>query len=393
MCRSLKLYFAVLLFLLVCIGLIICSQPSIEMDDTYERLDLGFNNDNVDSCDYLDYGELTRDRSVMNNLAILQLNIRGLLNKQDKLKNLLNDIKNDSRVDVAMLVETWLNKNNGKRVKIPGYQFYGFHRKQKKGGGVGILISQEFQSRIRKDLCLNVPDFESITLEIRTNNDSLFVCTIYRPPNSKEKEFIKHYRRLLGKFRDTQLEKLIRGLDNNLDFKHHTRHPPTKEFIDINLDNNLIPTITKPQRITRTSSNLIDNIIVGKQFHDYEANIEISDISHHLPLILKSYQPELYKKQPLTITTRAINEQKCEAINTKLQNIDWDIELNSKSANEAYTSFHTKMQEILNTETPIKAIKVKPSKVLKEVWMSPGLLRSIKKQKQLYKKPSIKIQV
>ena len=92
------------------------------------------------------------------------------------------------------------------------------------------------------------------------------------------------------------------------------------------------------------------------------------------------------KKQPLTITTRAINEQKCEAINTKLQNIDWDIELNSKSANEAYTCFHTKMQEILNTETPIKTIKVKPSKVLKEVWMSPGLLRSIKKQKQLYKK-------
>ena len=67
--------------------------------------------------------------------------------------------------------------------------------RNKKGGGIGILISQELQSRIRKDLCLNVPNFESITLEIRTNNDSLFVCTIYRPPNSKEKEFIKHYRK------------------------------------------------------------------------------------------------------------------------------------------------------------------------------------------------------
>ena len=106
MCHSLKLYFAVFLLLLVCIGLYICSQPSIVMDDTYERLDLGFNNDIVDSCDYLDYGELTRDRSVKNNLTVLQLNIQGLLNKQDKLKNLLNDIKNDSRVDVAILVET-----------------------------------------------------------------------------------------------------------------------------------------------------------------------------------------------------------------------------------------------------------------------------------------------
>ena len=90
------------------------------------------------------------------------------------------------------------------------------------------------------------------------------------------------------------------------------------------------------------------------------------------------------KKQPITITTRAINEEKCGTINTRLQNIDWDNELNSKSENEAYTCFHTKMQEILNTETPIKTIKIKPSKVLKEPWMSPGLLRSIKKQKQLY---------
>ena len=189
------------------------------MDEIYERLNLGFNNEIVDSCDYLDYEDLTKDKSDKNNLTVLQLNIHGMLNKQDKLKTLLNDIKNDSRVDVAMLVETWLNKNNDKRLKIPGYQFFGFHRKQKRGGGVGILVSQELQCRTRKDLCLNVLNFESITLEIRTNSDSFFVCTIYRPPNSKEKELIKHYKKLLGKFNESQMEKLIIGLDHNMDFK------------------------------------------------------------------------------------------------------------------------------------------------------------------------------
>ena len=140
--RSLKLYFTVFLLLfLLCISLYICSRLDTVMDDIHERPDLGFNNDIVDSCDYLDYGDLTKDKSDKNNLTVLQLNICDILNKQDKLKTLLNDIKNDSRVDVAMLVETWLNKNNDKRVKIPGYQFFGFHRKQKGGGGVGILIS------------------------------------------------------------------------------------------------------------------------------------------------------------------------------------------------------------------------------------------------------------
>ena len=114
------------------------------MDCIHDKLDLGFNNDIVDSCDYLDYGELTGDRSVMDNLTVLQLNIRGLLNKQDKLKNLLNDIKNDSRVDVAMLVETWLNKNNSKRVEIPGYQFYDFHRKQKREEVLVFLSARYF---------------------------------------------------------------------------------------------------------------------------------------------------------------------------------------------------------------------------------------------------------
>ena len=121
-------------------------------------------------------------------------------------------------------------------------------------------------------------------MEIRTHSDSFYVCTIYRPPNSKEKEFIKHYKRLLGKFNEPQKEKLIIGLDHNMDLKNHSKHPPTKELIDINMDSNLIPTITKPTRITRNSATLIDNIIVGKQFRYFEANIGISDISDRLPL-------------------------------------------------------------------------------------------------------------
>ena len=277
-------------------------------------------------------------------MTVLQLNICGVLNKQDKLKDLLNDIKRDSRVDVVIMVEIWLNNNNANRLKIPGYHFFGSHRKHKRGGGVGILISQELECRTRKDLSLNIPNFESLTLEIKTNIESFSACTIYRPPNSSGKEFNKHYKRLLGKFKEAQIEKLIIGLDHNLDFTNHTKHPPTKEFIDTNLDRNLIPIITKPTRITRNCASLIDNIIVGKQFHNFEANIGISDISDHLPLILKSNQPKLYKKQPLLITTRDINEAKCNNINSRLEEINWTLNLDGKSVNDAYTYLQTSIK-------------------------------------------------
>ena len=90
--RSLKLYFTGF-FSLLCTLLYICSLFDIEMDDIHERLNLGFNNEIVDSCDYLDYGNLTNNISDKNNLTVLQLNICGILNKQDKLKTLLNDIE------------------------------------------------------------------------------------------------------------------------------------------------------------------------------------------------------------------------------------------------------------------------------------------------------------
>ena len=47
--------------------------------------------------------------------------------------------------------------------------------------------------------------------------------------------------------------RLIGGMDHNLDLIKSDKHQPTKEFIEINLENELIPTITKPTRITKNS--------------------------------------------------------------------------------------------------------------------------------------------
>ena len=200
------------------------------------------------------------------------------------------------------------------------------------------------------------------------------------------KEFLKHYQRLLKKFSTQQLEILLIGLGHNLDFIKHDKHTPTKEFININLDKNLVPTITKPTRITKSSATLIDNIIVGRLFQEYEANIGISDISDHLPLVLKSFQPSLYKKKALTIKTRTIDPIKCNNINSKLQEVDWIGLLQDKCANEAYIGFQTKVKSILDIEAPTKTFKIQSSRILREPWMSPGLLKCTKKQKFLYKK-------
>ena len=382
MCQSMKLY----TFNLVLLLLFFLYIHSLCFDMETDRIDLGFNEDYLDHCDYFDYSTLTNDIKTTNTLTVVQLNTRGVMNKREPLKSLFNDIRKSSRVDIAILVETWLNKRNSNRFMLPGYKFLGSHRKNKKRGGVGILVSQDMDCRARPDLSLNVPDFESLTVEVKTNNTSILVCSVYRPPNSKIREFLKHYKKLLLKFSKNQQQRLIIGLDHNLDLMKFNTLAPTKDFIDLNLELNLIPTVTKPTRITKTSATLLDNIIVGKQFHNFAANIAISDMSDHLPVVMTSHQPTLYKKQPLTLTTRILNEEACNKIVDSLNTINWTECLRTKTVDDAYDCFHNKTQEILNTVSPVKQIRIKPSKILKDPWMTSGLLKCSQKQKLLYKR-------
>ena len=62
---------------------------------------------NLISCEYMVPGEDNTEllSSTPTDLNVMQLNIRGLLNKQDQLLPLLHEHK----VDIALLCETWLN--------------------------------------------------------------------------------------------------------------------------------------------------------------------------------------------------------------------------------------------------------------------------------------------
>ena len=82
-------------------------------------------------------------------------------------------------------------------------------------------------------------------------------------------------------------DNVVLGLDHNLDFLKSAVHKSTHSFIDMNLEHDLVPTITRPTRITKSSVTLIDNILVSQKFCGrFESNILIDDISYHLTTVL-----------------------------------------------------------------------------------------------------------
>ena len=74
------------------------------------------------------------------------------------------------------------------------------------------------------------------------------------------------------------------GMDHNLDLLKYSKYRPTRDFIQIKENFDLVPCITRPTRVTHSSATLIDNIFVNtEQVRDLRSVILINDISDHLP--------------------------------------------------------------------------------------------------------------
>jgi hypothetical protein len=85
---------------------------------------------------------------------------------------------------VIGITETWL-QDSAHIVDINGFKCFHKHRSNRTGGGVGLYMSDDFEAKVRDDLCfVNEELAESLFLEIpRAQGKHIVIGVIYRPPN------------------------------------------------------------------------------------------------------------------------------------------------------------------------------------------------------------------
>ena len=143
------------------------------------------------------------------------------------------------------------------------------------------------------------------------------LSSIYRPPNSDIPTFLASYNSLLSAIKRTKPTSIIVGLDHNLDFLKSSKHQWTVDFIQNNLDFGLIPTVTRPTRITNSSATLIDNVFVSQNLcGSYVSNILLNDTSDHLPTVCCLSNLKTNKCAPLYITSRDTRPKNLLALKT-----------------------------------------------------------------------------
>ena len=208
---------------------------------------------------------------------------------------------------------------------------------------------------------------------------------MYRPPNVDIQTFQTCYNSLVCEMKKLRPKSIVIGLDHNLDFLKSDCHKGTNQFIQHNLDANLIPTITRPTRITKSSATLIDNILVSQSLcGNYESGILIDDISDHMPSICVIKSIKGVGKDVIQITSRDMRPRNLNALKTHLNNYDWTKLLTTSDVNTSMTSLHNILQKEIDHCIPEATRSLRRKQVRREVWITPILKKSIDKSKRLY---------
>ena len=138
----------------------------------------------------------------------------------------------------------------------------------------------------------------------------------------------------------------------------------TSQFFDMNLDLGLLPTITRPSRITHSTATLIDNIYLSPNLSKhYKSGILTVHLSDHLPCFTFIANKHKEIKKPLKFKCRKLTENKIESIKHDIKNYDWS-ELSNMNTNDSFNKYQDVIKNILDKNAPEKNVTIPAKKCI-----------------------------
>ena len=368
-------------------------------------------------CDSLyhtesDFVDFINSNSVCNesNLTIVSVNIANLLSKLHSFKIFLNNISTaKNKPDVVVVVETHLSNsiNSGLSYHelvniIPGYNFYHRARETKKGGGVGVFVSNSLncEAEVLELARFQDEQFENIVVKLpnairNSQNKSkkdLILVAIYRQPNNNNLEvFNNELGRLLSLLDKKKNDVVVAG-DMNLDLLKHDCHVATANYLDLMSQHQFIPRIVRPTRVKQQSATLIDHFFTYENDSFSKSGIIDTEIAgnhgytDHFPifLILKTDiggQQATGQVQKTFFTTK-----NHEARKESLKNEDWSEIYRLEDADKIYDQILEKYSKHFHENKTVKTYSKKSNRIGREPWMTADILADIRRRDRLSRK-------
>ena len=214
----------------------------------------------------------------------------------------------------------------------------------------------------------------------------IILGSVYKSPNTNDDKLKIHLEEICNKIKqEKQKKELVIGMDHNMDLLKSHEHRHTQQFLDTLLNNDLIPTITRPTRITKTSATLIDNVFISKMLQQsFDSMILIEEISDHLPSLVLMKQTKLRNKDPLQFKSRKLTADKIKCLKDDLKKKDWNGILRSDNVNTNFENFCNELDTTMEKFALIREVRISWKRKHIEPWMSKSIERVAQRCKNLY---------
>jgi hypothetical protein len=352
------------------------------------------------NCEYYDLEEFqSKVSNFSKQLSFMSFNIRSLPNKFNEFKDFLDDVNMDKfKFSIIGLQEIWsvpLNTN----FSIPGYSKLEFKVRESQGrscnntgGGVGLFIDEKYEYQVLEEFSLFIPHvFESIFIKVKSEKDKfIIVGNVYRPNNgplANINRFNGILSELLTSIKNCANLKRNDGIvllgDYNINLLQSLNHNPTNDYLEILLDNQILPLIVLPSRITQKTATVIDHISTNIKDNMFDCGIIFNNISDHHPVFYIRHMT-IDRIENLSHKTRLINEETKATFKNLLKDLKWNGVLNENRPEIAFKIFFSTFNDFFNLSFPEVEKKPNKNKTPLNPWMTKGLLKSRRRKEKLF---------
>lgn len=309
-------------------------------------------------------------------IKIAHSNVNSLRHKVDYITSELSDY------DIICISESKLNDSiSDSSISIDGYrQPLRKDRPINNGGGLVIYMKNNIHYKRRSDL--ELPNIETIWVEINALNRKFLLGLFYRPPNSSV-DFWFSLENILENAVDHNLDLIILG-DFNYDIIKNS-NARNSHLQRIMTRFNLQHLITEPTRITNTTETCIDLIMTNHNSIINNTSVLPPFISDHCTVtaevVFKTFKPLSYKK-----ILWKYEGSNLQAIENDLISQDWSFIQTNDDINFINEQFNEILLNTANRHIPKVTFTVRPND---KPWMSNNLRKNMRQRNRLYQKAKI----
>ena len=294
----------------------------------------------------------------LRNISLTHLNIRSMKNRVNYVQ--AREMVVENNLDIFAVSETWLNSTvNNADVKIPGYNLFRLDRRYKRGGGVCAYVRETLKVTVLRELSHTSHEvFQQLSLRLQHEKLKLFLLgVVYRPPDCGitclDNDLIPSIVEALLYDKDI----FIIG-DLNCDLLSEKPESKGKALNDFCTMFNLSQMISKPTRVTRDSSSLLDVILTTNPHQVIQTTILENSISDHFTIsaLLRLKAPKPHRSRILIRTSKNYDSEK---FSEDISKVIWNALDEISNVNSRLEHFNTEFLRVLDLHAPVKHMSFK----------------------------------